>query len=218
MKRRIWAVGVLGLFGLVGSAHADGDASPERAAQRAIESTRAMTGRAAQIAGISGDSVSKARFGTPFRLLMVRLDMLRDYQAGQDPASLLVETGESILPVLVDDTVTSAVRVLKTKDGWRTTRIGEVSYVRALEPVRQQARKARRGSADSDYFVVEILGLQMSFIAHASGGNLELRPVVGRADLSVNASDVFEAGALFARLAPVAKAALNVPIPTPPSP
>src|SRR5262245_45703035 len=60
----------------------------------------------------------------PFVMHIVSLDHLRAYSPDNDPAKLLIKTGEVIFPVEVDGQVRSSITVAKVKRRWPASVFG----------------------------------------------------------------------------------------------
>src|SRR5436309_10541910 len=90
------------------------------------------------------------KIGEPLRVLYVRRDLLKRYEAGADPRPLLSDVGELLYPVAAGGEVAAAVRVVEGEGGWTIKSVGEANLARDLEAVR--ARDAAAAKPES--FVV----------------------------------------------------------------
>ena len=75
----------------------------------------------------------KTVIGEPVREFMVRLDDLKEFKAGDDPARLVKGGDEYICPVTVEGGVRASVIVAKSGDAWKAVSFGSPKTIRLIE-------------------------------------------------------------------------------------
>ena len=132
----------------------------------------------------SAAEVRSATLGVPWDEYMVRLSDLKAFQAGQDPATLLVSTARRTFPILVGGRTRSSLTLGADAE---PVGFGSPAYVRMLDSLRSQVAQ-REGAAVADYFEVRVSALNTTFLGSRRNGQLFLTP------LKTDAQYGFEAG------------------------
>jgi len=112
----------------------------------------------------------------PLQVFMVRLDHLKEYQAGADVNRLLTGGEMAFYPVTLTGQVIAAVGVQKMKEKWEATSVGDAVLIRMLTDVRRQSIESTALSPKS-YFVVWVAALNLHFVAYRADDDLMLIPV-----------------------------------------
>ena len=156
----------------------------------------------------SASEAKAARAESPFPIYMVRLDSLRAFTRGSDPAALLTPLDKAIVPLSVQGEVRSSVTVELRGSKWTAEGFGSPKLARALS----KARKDASASAPADsYFAVHVAALNSYFLGHRAGGRLMLTTVVDDANLKLPAGRTLAAEEIFATLATVAQQHNDLP-------
>jgi hypothetical protein len=147
-------------------------------------------GNYAALGFASLDEVRQATLGEPLQVYQVRLDALRTFTGATDPDTLLVDIRRNLYPVRVGERVATSIFVMGTRDGWRTSELGNAA-------VAQLVSRYRQGSGD---FVVHVPALKSYFVAHRVEGTLELTPVMDDPRTQLKAGETLPARDVFTRL------------------
>jgi hypothetical protein len=185
----------------------------QTAATRALETLRKLvTADNARDMGFAepGEAAS-ATLGNPVRVQMVRLDALRQYQAGADPASLLTEANRIIYPVMVRDQVKSSVIVEGSGSEWKPSSFGGPHLVGQLARYRTDVTGRPNVAADS-LTVVHVAALNLYFLGYRMDGRLMLTPLENHPDYKLEAGSSLPADQVFAVLAPIARNYNGLPL------
>lgn len=134
----------------------------------------------------SKEEADAATLGTPLTLYLVPLDGLQAYEGEADPDELLQDSQIVLYPVMVDDTVRSAVGIQGSDEGWTPATFGSATLIQAI---------ARVGP-NPDSFIVQVPALGLHFVGERMDGELVLTPIAENAfDLPVgkpvDAQEVF---------------------------
>ena len=161
-----------------------------------------VTSANAQAMGFrSPDEVGKAALLPPIQIYLVRLDQLRQYQAGQEPAALLSGGDRVFFPLAVDGEVRSSVELDKSRGGWRTAGFGNPTLAKALASARDRIAPAPGSPA----FAVHVAALNMYFVGKRDGGQLLLAAVIDDPRLKMTPGVPRPAAEVFSDLVPLAK-------------
>jgi hypothetical protein len=159
----------------------------------------------------SADEVKEATLGQPIPVYMVRLDELREFKSGSDPAVLLRSLGKAIYPVAVRQQVRSSVTLERKGDQWRATEFGSPRLAVLLEKVRME-NSMRSGIAPADYFAVHVPALSTYFLGHRVGSKVMLTPLVDNPEARLAAGRTITAEEAFTGLLPIARQYNGLPI------
>jgi hypothetical protein len=173
----------------------------EAAATQGLALLQALSGEKPREAGFnSGADAARATLGTPLAVFNVDLRALSTFKSGDDAGALIIPSPAAFYPVLVDGTVRSSVRVEKSGAGWEPARVGNAGLAAAVAA----GRRAFTGSEDKATALVQVLALNLLFVARKEADGWQLAPVVddGSVDLKVGRAE--PAASVFARLAPIA--------------
>jgi hypothetical protein len=120
--------------------------------------------------------IRSATLGVSMPEYLIRLDELRSYQSGQDPAPLLHATGRVTLFVLVGGVTRSSIALSLQGQTWEPVGYGSPQYGRSLDSARTQLA-TREGRSAAEYFEVRVAALNVTFVGAYQGGQLFLTPV-----------------------------------------
>lgn len=154
---------------------------------------------------------ASATLGSAARVQMVRLDALRQYQAGTDPSSLLTEENRIIYPVMVRDQVKSSIIVEGSGNEWKASSFGGPHLVQQMARYRTEATTRLNAPADS-VTVVHVAALNLYFLGYRADGRLMLIPLENHADYKLEAGSSLPADQVFAALAPIARNYNGLPL------
>jgi hypothetical protein len=152
----------------------------------------------------SVSEVSSASLATPLPMLMVGLDDLRAYHAGDDPRPLLKNEGSFIYPVTVGGDVRSAMVIRQANGEWKATQFGRANLARFAHEGRQQVSLAR-GVAEAGVSLVEIPTMAARMLAHEEGGVPMLTALLDVPGTDIRAGATAPAADVFAKLHPLAE-------------
>ncbi|UCD63626.1 MAG: hypothetical protein JSW34_12915 [Candidatus Zixiibacteriota bacterium] len=141
----------------------------------------------------------------PLQVFMVRLDRLKEYQAGADANSLLTGGDMVYYPVTVGGEVTAAVGIAKTKEQWEVTSLGDANLIRMLTSARKRSMDASELDAKS-YFIVWVAALNLHFVAYRADERLMLVPVQDEPTYKFETGVAMPAEQAFEAILPAAKA------------
>jgi hypothetical protein len=156
----------------------------------------------------SVDEVKEAGLGQPISVYLVRLDELREFKAGADPAALLRSLGKVIYPVTVRQQVRSAVTLERKDNQWRATEFGSPKLIALLDKM----RGASAASSSTNLFVVHVAALSTYFLGYRSGTKVMLIPLVDNPEAHLTAGRTITAEEAFAALVPVAQQYNGLPM------
>jgi hypothetical protein len=176
-----------------------------QAAQEALKTLKGLAAEDAQALGFeAAEEASKAELDAPIQDYMVKLDALREFQAGQSPVALLSPTGLLVYPVKVAGEVKSSIELRKDGADWKAASFGAHLSVKSLHAARQRVMTLKR-SADKDPIRVGIPALNLTFIGYYEDGKLMLNPTNDEDAYGVRANTAVPAAELFERLRPFAQ-------------
>jgi hypothetical protein len=188
-------------------------ADPTTAATRALDPLRKLvTAENARDMGFDNAAeAANARLGDPIREQMVRLDALRKYSAGADPASLLTESNRVIYPVTVDNQPRSSVIVEGSGSQWKFTSFGGPRLVRQV--ARFRAEVTSRVKAPNDAVtLVHVAALNLYFLGYRDDGRLMLTPLETTAAYKLEAGASLPADQVFSALSVNAREYNGLPL------
>ncbi len=152
----------------------------------------------------SVEEASRATLDKPMRVLMVRLDRLREYRPGTKIGEMLEDTHEVRYPVSIDGQVRTSVVMRETDGKWQVARFGRPALTQRLTEI---ARK--RGSMDraesEKLFEVEIPALSLYFVGRGDESHLRLTSTADDSRFDLRQGEELDAQQLFAKIAPYAR-------------
>ncbi len=151
----------------------------------------------------SADEAASASLAAPLPMLMVRLDDLQAYRAGDDPRPLLKDEGSVLYPVAVGGEVRSSVVVRKINGEWKGTQFGRANLAKFAHEGRTRVAAAR-GVATAGVSFVEIPAIAARMLGHEENGVPMLTALLDLPGTDVRAGSTLPAADVFAKLQPVA--------------
>ncbi|MEP6820222.1 MAG: hypothetical protein ABJA18_11855 [bacterium] len=148
------------------------------------------------------EEVSTATLGNPIPVVFVRLDSLRQYQAGSDPNALLSSSNQMSYPVMARDQVRTSVVVEQVDGKWQTATLGNGALAKALAAVR---KPAAAGSAGNQESLVHVGALGLYFLAQRADNKWTLTPLTDKPDMNLKAGAAMPAEEVLGRLTVMAK-------------
>jgi hypothetical protein len=139
----------------------------------------------------------------PMSRYIVRLDELREYDAGEDPDLLFHRVPRVIYPVRADGKTRSSIELVYGRKGWTVAAFGGANRIRAVTAMRG-ATAQTEARDPATYFQVAIPSLNLTFIGTKKSGNFFLTPIADSAaygflkGTTLSAEDVLLAAAVAA--------------------
>jgi len=137
------------------------------------------------------EQVDRASLSEPATVYTVGLDQLRNYTVGSNPQDLLIDTKRMVFPVVADGSGRTLITV-EQKDGkWHLASFGEQRVADNMVRVRQNKSSAPGGLSSSNYFVVQVKPLFLTFLGSQQPGStgansLRLVPLNGKSELELS--------------------------------
>lgn len=172
----------------------------DAAAVQGLALLRAISADRSQSTGLTRAEAARTTLGKPLQVMSVELDGLRRFKAGDDVAPLFKPSSSAWFPVLLDGSVRSGVRVEDSGAGWKAARVGNAGLATAVE----RARRSLPSPDDPSVTLLQVLALNLVFVAQRTADGWQLSPVVDDASVELKIGNVESASAVFARLAPIA--------------
>jgi hypothetical protein len=138
------------------------------------------------------DEVKRAQLGQPLEVYNIGLEKLKDYQAGQEPDSLLTPSAEMIYPVTVGGDVRTGVTIIHKEQGYESLSFGRADVVKRLAAYRQSPAE----------FVVRIPAFNMYFVGRRVDKRVMLVPITNNPRLKVQAGEAAHLEAVMGQLRP----------------
>ena len=158
----------------------------------------------------ASDALS-AQLGTPSKDYMVRLDGLKTYKSGDDPAKLLTDTGLVHYPLVYANKAVSTVTLAPMENRWEVVSIGDASRSRERSEARVELLKALREERDQG-FLVRIPAFNLEFEgAYDNAGKLQLVSINNAPEWGLRTGSPVAAETLFLKLVPAARRFEDVP-------
>ena len=151
----------------------------------------------------SPSEAASASLVEPLPMLMVALDDLRAYRAGDDPRPLLKSEGSFLYPVTVGGEVRSSMVVRKVKGEWKATQFGRANLAKFAHEGRSQVSVAR-GVAASGVSLVEIPTMSARLLEEDENGVPMLTALLDVPGTDLRAGMTVPAADVFAKLQPLA--------------
>jgi len=150
------------------------------------------------------DELSDIALGDSLHVFFVRLDQLQEYQPGSDPNRLLIDRKRIIFPVIVKKQVRSSIVVDMVNERWQATGFGGPNLMKMFSKVRSAAADST-GLPLPSFFAVQVLALNLNFIAHRIDNELMLTPVLNDPSFEFKAGVALPAADAFERILPAAR-------------
>ena len=185
----------------------------QTAAARGLDTLRKLvTAANAKDMGFDNPSdAASARLGDPVRVQMVRLDALRQFEAGTDPGRLLTDANQVIYPVAVRDQVKSSIVVEGSGNQWKASSFGGPRLVQQMARYRADVTGRLKPVPDS-VTVVHVAVPNVYFLGYRVDGRLMLTPLENHPDFRFEAGSSLPADQVFATLAPFARNYNGLPL------
>ncbi len=152
----------------------------------------------------SPKELEKLRLGVPLQLFTVRLDKLKEYQKGSDPAKIIGGGNHVIYPVSVNNQVRSSITLAEVEGGWEAVSFGNPALVKLLEETRMKSTGTTRLPLSS-YFVVRVPALNFYFLGYRLNNGLMLTPLLDDPRYHFKKGVSLPADEVFTALLPAAK-------------
>ncbi len=204
MRKSHLLLSVLAALLVAGAQGQDKDMSREKtqeaAAMQGLAMLRVLTPENARELGLSTADAARATLGTPLPIYSVDLAVLRNFRPGADAAALIKPSAAAFYPVLLDGGVRSSVRVERGNTGWEAARVGNAGVATAID----RARRALPAPDAATTSLVQVLALNLLFVAQQDASGWLLAPVVDDASAGLTVGKAEPAANVLARLAPIA--------------
>lgn len=151
----------------------------------------------------SPSEVALASLAEPLPMLMVGLNDLRGYRAGDDPRPLLRDEGTVMYPVTVGGEVRSSVILRRVNGDWKATQFGRSNLAGFAQAGRKQVASARR-VPESGVSLVEIPTMSARMLEHEENGVPMLTSLLDVPNTDLRAGMTLTAAGVFAKLQPLA--------------
>jgi hypothetical protein len=203
------AIGLMLCQPVIASAQARPEEVPKEAhdeAQRSLPALRQIvTPETYKRLGFqSVEEASRSSLEAPMRVLMVRLDRLREYRPETKTSEMLEDTHEVRYPVSVDGQVRTSVVMRQIEGKWQVARIGRPALTQSLTDIVRKRVAMGRAPAEA-LFEVEIPALSLYFVGREADSRLMLTSTVDDARFDLKQGEELDAQQLFARIAPYAR-------------
>jgi hypothetical protein len=152
----------------------------------------------------SVEEASQASLEAPMRVLMVRLDRLREYRPELKIGEMLEDTHEVRYPVSVGGQVRTSVVMHQIEGKWQVAKFGRPELTRALTAVIRKY-PATGGTPAQALFEVKIPALNLYFVGREVESRLLLTSVVDDPRFDLKRGEELDAQKIFSRLAPYAR-------------
>ncbi|MBI4997889.1 MAG: hypothetical protein HZC22_13555 [Rhodocyclales bacterium] len=145
-----------------------------------------------------------AELGTPTKDYLVRLDQLKNFKDGDDPATLLTDTGMVHYPVTQGNKIRSSVTLATAAGRWQVVSIGDAQRSQKRSDAQIASAKMLKKAEDS-YFVVRIPAFNLEFQGTTdAAGTLQLAPILDSPEWELKTGTPVAAAAIFLKLVPAA--------------
>lgn len=157
--------------------------------------------------GLGFDSPEEARqavVGEPIEVVSIRLDELQGFAPTANPEGLLRRPAQYFLPIFVGSALRSVLEMARVENAWKGVSLGPATTLRKFEELRvSKARGLNRPRGS--FFVVRVLALRLTFLAHREGSGLFLTPVVDYPRLGLKAGSTQAAREVLQLVTPAAR-------------
>jgi len=152
----------------------------------------------------SVEEASRASLEKPMRVLMVRLDRLREYRPETRIAEMFEDTDEVRYPISVDGQVRASVVMRRIDGKWQVAKFGRPMLTRALTAAIRKHMAETQAPAGA-FFEVEIPALNLDFAGRDAGNRILLTTTAEDSRFGLKPDEEIDAQELFARIAPYAR-------------
>ena len=137
------------------------------------------------------EQVDRASLSEPVSVYTVGINQLRDYTPGSDPQALLVDVNRMMFPIVADGSGRTLITVERNDGKWHFVSFGDQRIAGNLVKVRENKSTAPGGVCSSDYFVVQVRALFLTFLGNwqpgsAAPNTLRLVPLNGKTELQLS--------------------------------
>lgn len=150
----------------------------------------------------SAEEADRARLEAPMRILMVRLDQLREYRPGTKISEMLEDTHEVRYPISVDGQVRTSVVMHQIEGKWQVAKFGRPALTQAVTAV---VRKHVARTPAEGLFEVKIPALNLYFVGWEAESSLMLTATMDDSRFDLKQGEELDAKQLFTRIAPYAR-------------
>ena len=148
--------------------------------------------------------VGEAKLGVPVNDYMVRLDELKEYQAGRPATDLLHATGRLLYPLEVGGKARSAVILSFNQEDWQLESFGSANQIRMVTELRK-AVAGREGRTAQELFQVRVPALQLMFIGVERSAKIYLTPLFDMSSYGLKKGETYPAEQVLERLVAAAR-------------
>jgi hypothetical protein len=155
--------------------------------------------------------VKTAKLGAPLRDYLVRLDALKAYVPGSNPAALLTDTHIVHYPLVADGRNSASVSMNYDRGQWHLISVGDTQRTAKLHSAISRSVLSKKQVAEN-HFAVRIPALNLEFAAcWDAKGTLFLTPIIDSPEWGLKEGVTEPASAVFGRLVSVAKSHDGLP-------
>lgn len=173
----------------------------EAAATQGLAILRSLASEKSRDLGFGSEAeAARATLAPPMAVFNVDLAALKEFRAGGDASAYIKPSPAAFYPVTLEGTVRSGVRVERSDTGWEPTRVGNAGLATAVD----RARRALPKPDDPVTALVQVLALNLLFVAQKTESGWQLAPVIDDASVELKVGKAEPASAVFTRLAPLA--------------
>ncbi len=115
----------------------------------------------------SEEEAKSATLGTPLTVYLVYLDDLQNFENESTSNDLLQDSKIVMYPVMVDDTIRSAVGIQNSEDGWTPATFGNATLIKAIAEI----------GLNKDSFIVQVSALGLYFVGEQNEDGLFLTSI-----------------------------------------
>jgi hypothetical protein len=155
--------------------------------------------------------VKTAGLGAPVRDYLVRLDALKAYVPGSNPAALLTDTHIVHYPLVAGGRNNASVTMGFDRGQWRLISVGDTQRTAKLHSAISRSVLSQKQTSEN-HFTVRIPALNLEFAAcWDAKGVLLLTPIIDSAEWGLKEGITEPAATVFGRLVSVAKSHDGLP-------
>ncbi len=137
------------------------------------------------------EQVDRASLSEPATVYAVGLDQLRNYTVGSNPQDLLIDTKRMVFPVVADGNGRTLITVEQKEGKWQLVSFGDQRVAANMVRVRQDKSSGPGGLSTSNYFVVQVKALFLTFLGNHQPGSsaahsMRLVPLNGKIELEMS--------------------------------
>jgi hypothetical protein len=148
--------------------------------------------------------------GDPLVVFYVPLDTLRTYKRNADALGLLRGGDRILYPVLLSGVTRSSITLVRDTSTWRGMSYGGPNTARLVWKALREA-SSRPGGRSRRYFLVDVPGLNLEFLAYEKNGKLVLIPLLDDPQRRLRARADHRGDSVFVQLVQEAQAAKDQP-------